>query len=108
MCGNFVLYYLAEYSYISDVTSEAERTSRISIVDGTDYIFTMVGTAVSGVAFATVGYFGIFGAGAVCDTLGVLYVAFVLKGQSLILCSLIDKNPLNRTHLFNRTPTKLP
>ena len=33
----------------------------------------------SGVAFATVGYFGIFGAGAVCDTLGVLYVAFVLK-----------------------------
>ena len=79
MCGNFVLYYLAEYSYISDVTSEAERTSRISIVDGTDYIFTMVGTAISGVAFATVGYFGIFGAGAVCDTLGVLYVAFVLK-----------------------------
>ena len=42
VCGNFVLYYLAEYSYISDVTSEAERTSRISIVDGTDYIFTMV------------------------------------------------------------------
>lgn len=79
VCGNFVLYYLAEYSYISDVTSEAERTSRISIVDGTDYIFTMVGTAISGVAFATVGYFGIFGAGAVCDTLGVLYVAFVLK-----------------------------
>ena len=48
-----------------------------------------MGTAVSGVAFATVGYFGIFGAGAVCDTLGVLYVAFVLKGQTLMFDTVI-------------------
>ncbi len=51
MCGNFILYYLAVYSYMSDVTSEAERTSRLSVLDGTDYIFTMVGTAISGAAF---------------------------------------------------------
>ena len=50
---------------------------------------SQVGTAVSGVAFATVGYFGIFGAGAVCDTLGVLYVAFVLKGQTLMFDTVI-------------------
>jgi hypothetical protein len=51
VCGNFILYYLAVYSYMSDVTSEGERTSRLSILDGTDYIFTMVGTTISGLAF---------------------------------------------------------
>ena len=30
--------------------------------------------------FTTVGYFGIFGAGAFFDIVAVLYVAFILKG----------------------------
>lgn len=36
---------------MADVTTAADRTSRIAILDGTDYIFTMVGTAVSGPLF---------------------------------------------------------
>ena len=28
LCGNFVVYYLAVYSYIADVTTDRERTAR--------------------------------------------------------------------------------
>ena len=42
VCGSFILYYLGVYSYIADVTTEDERTTRLALIDGFDYIFTMV------------------------------------------------------------------
>ena len=44
LCGNFIVYYLGVYSYMADVTNEWERTSRLSVLDGTDYISTMIGS----------------------------------------------------------------
>ena len=78
-CGSFVLYYLAVYSYIADITTEAERTSRLSVLDGTDYIFTMVGTLLSGPVFKYLGYYATFGASGTLSSLAVLYVIFVVK-----------------------------
>ena len=36
--GNFVVYYLGEYSYMADITTPQERTARLGVLDGTDYI----------------------------------------------------------------------
>ena len=38
LSGNFVVYYLGVYSYMADITSTDERTARLGILDGMDYI----------------------------------------------------------------------
>ena len=43
LSGNFVVYYLGEYSYMADITAPHERTARLGVLDGTDYISTMLG-----------------------------------------------------------------
>ncbi len=36
---------------MADITTEKTRTSRIAVLDGTDYIFTMIGTLISSPLF---------------------------------------------------------
>jgi len=62
LCGTYVAYYLAVYSYITDVSDEESRTFRLSLVDGLDYFSTSIGTLVSGPIFLAGGYYSVFGA----------------------------------------------
>ena len=79
LSGNFVVYYLGVYSYIADITGELERTSRLGVVDGTDYISTMIGTYVSGPIFENFGYYAIFSSSLVLAITAVLYMTFIVK-----------------------------
>ncbi|XP_059089162.1 proton-coupled folate transporter-like [Tigriopus californicus] len=84
LCGSFVLYYLGIYSYISDVTSNKNRTTRLSFADGTDYISTMIGTSSSGPLFKFLGFYFVFGASATLSLCAVVYLAcFVQESKPL-------------------------
>ncbi len=79
LSGNFVVYYLGVYSYIADITGELERTSRLGILDGTDYISTMFGTYISGPIFESLGYYAVFGGSLAAALLAVLYMTVIVK-----------------------------
>merc|ERR1712223_699069 len=44
LCGNYVSYYLAIYSFIACIATQDSRTYRLSVVDGVDYLSTSIGT----------------------------------------------------------------
>lgn len=79
LCGSFVLYYLGIYSYISDVTTSENRTTRLSFADGTDYISTMIGTSSSGPLFKFLGFYFIFGSSAVLSLCAVAYLVCCVR-----------------------------
>ena len=79
LSGNFVVYYLGEYSYMADITSAHERTARMGVLDGTDYISTMFGTYISGPVFAKFGYYTVFVSSLVFALSGSAYMIFVVK-----------------------------
>ena len=79
LSGNFVVYYLGEYSYMADITSPDERTARLGVLDGTDYISTMLGTYASGPIFSRFGYLAIFSSSLGFAIVGVLYMSCFVK-----------------------------
>ena len=79
LTGNFVVYYLGEYSYMADITSPDERTARMGVLDGTDYISTMFGTYISGPIYDNFGYYFVFGSSCVSATIGALFIIFFVK-----------------------------
>ena len=74
LCGNYVAYYLALYSYITDITVASQRTFRLSVVDGLDYVSTSLGTLIAAPLFLSFGYYSVFGSSAGCCVLGLLYL----------------------------------
>ena len=67
------------FSYIADITSDLERTSRLSVLDGTDYISTMLGTFIGAPLFKFFGYYAVFGCSGSLALLGVIYAATMVK-----------------------------
>ena len=70
---------LYSFSYIADITNEIERTSRLSVLDGTDYISTMLGTFISAPLFKFLGYYAVFGTSGCLALCGVLYALLVVR-----------------------------
>ena len=66
-------------SYIADITNDVERTSRLSVLDGTDYISTMIGTFISAPLFKLFGYYVVFGTSGSLALIGVVYVLFFVR-----------------------------
>nr|ALS04330.1 proton-coupled folate transporter-like protein [Acartia pacifica] len=79
LAGTYVVYYMAEYTYIADITTEDSRTFRLSIVDGMDYVSTSVGTYISGLLFLYGGYYAVFGSSAICCILTLVILAVWVK-----------------------------
>ena len=75
----FLDFFSYTYSYIADITSDLERTSRLSVLDGTDYISTMLGTFIGAPLFKFFGYYAVFGCSGSLALLGVFYAATVVK-----------------------------
>ena len=67
------------FSYMADITNERERTSRLSVLDGTDYISTMLGTFASAPLFSYFGYYVVFGSSGTLALIGFLYAVFIVK-----------------------------
>ena len=64
---------------MADITNERERTSRLSVLDGTDYISTMLGTFASAPLFSYFGYYAVFGTSGTLAMIGVLYAVIIVK-----------------------------
>jgi len=78
-CGTYVSYYIAEYSFITDITGITDRTYRLSIIDGMDYVSTSIGTKISAPLYKHIGYFGVFGCSASVCLLALVYLVFFVK-----------------------------
>ena len=79
LCGTYVAYYLAIYSYITDITLQSQRTFRLAVVDGLDYVSTSIGTLTAAPLFLAYGYYSVFGASALCCILALLYLGIFVK-----------------------------
>ena len=79
LCGTYVAYYLAIYSYITDITLQSQRTFRLAVVDGLDYVSTSIGTLTAAPLFLAYGYYSVFGASALCCLLALLYLGLFVK-----------------------------
>jgi len=77
--GNFVLYYLINYSYLVDVTTVAERTLRIAVVDGFDFGALAVGNALSGPIFTSLGSEAAFAISSASNLISLTWIIFFLK-----------------------------
>ena len=96
LSGNFVVYYLGEYSYIADITTPDERTARLGILDGMDYISTMFGTYISGPMYENAGYYAIFSSSLAFATLGVLYMLVFVKESKVQTPETVSSNEITQ------------
>ena len=71
------------YSYMADITTPDERTARMGLCDGLDYVSTMLGTYVSGPLFDRYGYYPVFITSCVSATLGAIYIIFRVKESKI-------------------------
>ncbi|XP_050305956.1 uncharacterized protein LOC126743064 [Anthonomus grandis grandis] len=59
--GTWFAMFCGVYSYISDVSSEEERTVRIGAINLLANVSMCIGTALSGVLYKSIGFYGVFG-----------------------------------------------
>ena len=85
LLGNSGLFFLGHYSYITDITSLTERTTRIGILDGIDYIGSLLGTYISGPIFENFGYYAVFGSSCGIAILGLINVIFFVQESNTVL-----------------------
>lgn len=60
LSGTWFAMFMGVYSYISDVSSEEERTMRVGAVNMLANVSMCVGTALSGVLYEAIGFYGVF------------------------------------------------
>ena len=80
--GGHVIFWLACYSYVSDITTKEQRTKRLSFLDGMFPAGFFLGMGVSGIIKEKFGFYGNFGLGIVMICCCILYTIFFLKVQS--------------------------
>ena len=85
LCGTYVAYYLAIYSYITDITPENGRTYRLAVIDGTDYVSTSIGTRISAPLFVLGGYYNVFGNSAATCVCAFIYLIFGVMYFEILL-----------------------
>ena len=101
LCGSSTTYYMMQYSYMVDVTTIAERTFRMAILEGTDYGSTSLGNGISGPLFAELGYYGVFGISLGCNLVSLFYILFYLK-ESVVVGVGDEKNSKNQNGQSNQ------
>ena len=58
---------------------QSQRTFRLAVVDGLDYVSTSIGTLIAAPLFLAYGYYSVFGASALCCLLALLYLGLFVK-----------------------------
>ncbi|KAJ8732266.1 hypothetical protein PYW08_014996 [Mythimna loreyi] len=67
------------YSYIGDITNDEDRTFRMGLVTTCSYIGYPIGSALSGVLFAWMGYYGVFAVALAFHLFNLIYGYTYLK-----------------------------
>ncbi|KAJ2948496.1 hypothetical protein O0L34_g7746 [Tuta absoluta] len=79
LAGGRVAMTMAVYSYITDITSDADRTFRIGIVTAILTLSRPIGLALSGYTTRSIGYYGVFIVACVFYMIGFVYIVVRLK-----------------------------
>ncbi|OWR47491.1 adenylate cyclase, partial [Danaus plexippus plexippus] len=79
LAGGRVAMTMAVYSYITDITSESERTFRLGIITAILTLSRPIGLALSGIMTRRFGYYGVFTVACVFYMTGFIYILFRLK-----------------------------
>ncbi|CAG5049234.1 unnamed protein product [Parnassius apollo] len=79
LAGGRVAMTMAVYSYITDITSDSERTYRLGIITAILTLTRPVGMALSGIMTNRFGYYGVFSTACVFYMCGFIYIILRLK-----------------------------
>ncbi|CAI6344703.1 unnamed protein product [Macrosiphum euphorbiae] len=82
LAGGRMVLFNAMFSYVSDVTGEETKTVRIGIVNILSLVGMAIGTALSGITFQKLGFYGVYGVSSVLFIIGLLYGLVFIKEVS--------------------------
>lgn len=82
LAGGRVAMTMAVYSYITDITSESERTFRLGIITAIMTLIRPIGMAVSGIMTRCFGYYGVFSTSVMFYLIGFVYIVLRLKSKT--------------------------
>lgn len=82
LAGGRVAMTMAVYSYVTDITSDAERTFRIGIITAILTLSRPIGLALSGIMMKRVGYINVFMITCVFYLTGFIYIVVRLKEKT--------------------------
>jgi PCFT/HCP family folate transporter-like MFS transporter 1/3 len=82
--GGFASVMTLGYTYLADVTSQADRTTRISIADAVMILAQPLGNFVGARLYLGFGYYTVFGVSGLFALAGALYSAFILEETTVI------------------------
>lgn len=98
LAGGRVAMTMAVYSYISDITSESERTFRIGIVTAVLTLSKPVGLALSGIMTSNFGYKAVFVTACFIYMFGFIYILLRIKEKKK---KTVDSTKLECVSLFS-------
>ncbi|XP_049876745.1 proton-coupled folate transporter-like [Pectinophora gossypiella] len=82
LAGGRVAMTMAVYSYITDITSDTERTFRLGIITAILTLSRPIGLALSGITTKRFGYYGVFMVACVFYLMGFVYIVIRLKEKT--------------------------
>ncbi|KAM3963352.1 lysosomal proton-coupled steroid conjugate and bile acid symporter SLC46A3 [Aphomia sociella] len=82
LAGGRVAMTMAVYSYITDITSDTERTFRLGIITAIMTLSRPVGLALSGIMTKRFGYYGVFTVSCAFYLTGFVYIVVRLKDKT--------------------------
>ncbi|XP_050352811.1 uncharacterized protein LOC126775093 [Nymphalis io] len=82
LAGGRVAMTMAVYSYITDITSDSERTFRLGIITAILTLSRPIGLALSGIMTKRFGYYGVFTVACFFYMAGFIYIVIRLKEKT--------------------------
>lgn len=79
LCGSWCIALLTMYSYISDITTNENRTFRMGLAHFSLTVGFPLGTGVSGILLKTISYYGCYTIVASMNIINLLYTTFILQ-----------------------------
>ncbi|CAH2107664.1 unnamed protein product [Euphydryas editha] len=79
LCGSWCIILLTLYSYISDITTNENRTFRMGLIHFSLTVGFPLGTGVSGILLKSVSYYGCYAIVICMHTINLIYNIFILQ-----------------------------